>query len=141
MSVDIFVFLALNRAPDFDAWQKALRANRPEMHFADPVDLMKHSGFLPVIVDGESTGFYFFKNDPKELASNYPVAATAGLSGGVAYQLSFGGDASECVAAMRSAEVLVKSFGGVAFDPQGGKVMTAQELEDNAEFCRTWLGP
>jgi len=141
MSVDIFVFLALNRAPDFDAWQKALRANRPEIHFAAPVDLAKHSGFLPVSVDGDATGFYFVKSDPKELASDYPIAATAGLKGGVAYQLSFGGDANECVAAMLSAEVLVKSFGGVAFDPQGGKVMTARELEDNAKLCRTSLGP
>ena len=141
MSVDIFVFLALNRAPDFNAWQKALRADRPEMRFVAPVDLAKHSGFLPVFVNGKRTGFYFYKNDPKDLASDYPIVAADGLSNGVAYQLSFGGHSNECVAAMRSAEVLVKSFGGVAFDPQGGKVMTVQELEDSTEFCRTSLGP
>lgn len=56
-SADIFVFLALNRAPDFDAWQKTLRADRPEMRFVAPVDLAKHSGFLPVFVNGKRTGF------------------------------------------------------------------------------------
>lgn len=139
--VDIFVFLALNRAPDFDAWQKALRASRPEMHFVAPVDLAKHGGFLPVVVDGVTTGFFFFKSDPKELAPDYAIAATVTPSGGVTYQLSFGGDANECIAVMRLAEVLVKDFGGVAFDPQDGNVMTAQELADNAESCRTSLGP
>lgn len=140
MSIDIFVFLALNRAPDFDAWQKALRTSRPEMHFAAPLDLARQSGFLPVLMNGKATGFYFFRSDAKEIVRDYP-AAMAGLSGGVAYQLSFGGDAIECVVAMRSAEVLVKSFGGVAFDPQGGKVMTAQDLSDNAELCRMALAP
>lgn len=138
MSVDIFVFLALNRAPDFDAWQKAMRANRPEMHFVAPVDLAKHSGFLPLVVDGKTTGFFFFRNDAKELVS---MVAAAGVSGGVAYQLSFSGDAHECIAAMRSAEVLVKNFGGVAFEPQGGKVMTIKDLDDNAALCGTSLRP
>jgi len=69
------------------------------------------------------------------------MVAAAGVSGGVAYQLSFGGDAHECIAAMRSAEVLVKNFGGVAFDPQGGKVMITRGLDDNAELCRTSSRP
>lgn len=141
MSIDIFVFLALNRAPDFDAWQKALQTNHPEMHFVAPANLAKHSGFLPVVVNGETTGFFFYRNDSKELTPDYPIAARADLRGGVAYQLSFGGHANECVAATRSAEVLVKSFGGIAFDPQGGKVLTAKELDDYAEFCRTSLAP
>jgi hypothetical protein len=141
MSVDIFVFLALNRAPDFDDWQKAMRASSPEMHFVAPVDLAKHSGFLPLVVDGKTTGFFFFRNDAKELVSDYPMVAASGVSGGVAYQLSFGGDAHECIAVMRSAEVLVKNFGGVAFDPQGGKVMTTKDLDDNAALCGTSLRP
>ncbi|TBR40575.1 MULTISPECIES: hypothetical protein [Dyella] len=141
MSIDIIVFLALDRAPNFDAWQLALGARHPEMHFAVPANLARDSGFLPMIVNGQTSGFYLFRNDPKEVAADYPAAAIAGGNFGVAYQLSFGAHANECVAASLSAEVLVTNFGGVAFDPQGGKVMSIKELQDFAAFCRNSLDP
>jgi hypothetical protein len=135
VSVDIFVFLALNRTPDFSGWQASLEKLRPGLRFVERTDLATHSGFIPVSVNGKRTGFYFYRGHLADVASSYPGVAAAQLKNGVTFQLSFGGHMDECAAAMRSAEALVKDFGGVAFDPQSGGFMTAQQLDSAAAAC------
>ena len=137
MSVDLLVILAASKAPSWDAWTHALSENHTPVGFTQAVDLHRHTGFLPVQVNGRNSGFYFHLDSYTELAARYSVVRKVHLDKPTVYSLSFGGLADECSAAFLSASILVSRFEGVAFDPQGGTLMTAKELTDAATRCST----
>jgi len=66
MSMELFVILALNRAPNVDAWQQALHRQRISAQFREKVNLDGHDGFLPIVVKGQETGLYFHKDSYSE---------------------------------------------------------------------------
>ena len=139
MSVDLLVILATSKAPSWDAWTHALSETHTPVSFTQAVDLHRHTGFLPVQVNGRMSGFYFHLDSYTDSAAHYAVVRKVHLDKPTVYSMSFGGNPDECNATFLSASVLVSRFEGIAFDPQGGTLMTAKELTDAATQCSTLL--
>jgi hypothetical protein len=140
MSMELFVILAATRAPDTSSWNRALAEAKVPVHFVETVDLSRHTGFLPVTVTGAKSGFYFLRESYPELAALYPGVANLKLEKPVVYSLGYGGHFDECAAVFYSASVLVSTFGGLAFEPQGGITMNAEELLAAADECQKLAG-
>jgi hypothetical protein len=135
--MDLFVILAAAQAPDIDPWNKALAAARSPATLIEVRDLSTHTGFLPVLVDGQRTGFEFYRSESlADLAAHYPAISALKVERPVVYQLVYHGDFRECAAAFYSASVLVSKFGGTALESQGGVIMGASELVDAANECQ-----
>ena len=81
-------------------------------------DPSKETGFVPVTVKGQKSGFYFLLESYRELAQSYPKLVGIKLDKPIVYSLGYGGDRLECAAAFYSAAILVARFGGVAFETQ-----------------------
>jgi hypothetical protein len=135
MSMELFVILALNRAPTADAWEKALRVQQLPARLGSKDDLNSHSGFLPIVVRDRKTGVYFRKDDFSELRSHYASLTSIDLDNPVVYTLGYGGNFYECAAAFYSAAALVAEFGGRAFEPQGRVFMNVQQLIEAGDIC------
>lgn len=135
MSIELLVVLAASKAPDWTNWNQALFDAHVPASLARSVDLRRHTGFLPVRVEGRATGFYFLAEAASEVTPLYPALATLPLREPIVYSLSFGGRPDECAAAFLSASVLVSRFEGVAFDPQAGAVMSLEQVKDGAKRC------
>ena len=137
MSLDLFVILAAAQAPDVDRWNKALAATRSPATLVEVNDLSTHTGFLPVLIDGQRTGFEFYRSESlSDLAAHYPVLSRLKVEKPVVYQLVYHGDFRECAAAFYSASVLVAKFGGTALESQGGVIMGASDLLNAAAECQ-----
>jgi hypothetical protein len=134
--MELFVIFATGLAPDAPAWNKALAEAELPAAFAQDVDLSTHSGFVPVTVAGKKTGFYFLLESFPDLASSYSAVASLEVDKPVVYSLGYGGDLNECAAVFYSASVLVETFGGIAFEPQGAIVMSATQLIGAAQECQ-----
>ena len=136
MSMELFVILAASQAPDAASWNRALADANVPAAITEGIDLTKSHGFLPATVAGKSTGFRRFDVESvSELAAHYPAIAQLKAERSVVYALGYG-DSNECAAVFYSASVLVQRFGGVAFEPQGSVVMSAEELLDAARECQ-----
>ena len=140
MSMDLYVFIEGHPTLSTVEWQQALDARALPVQLGRGVDLAGLSGFLPVVLDGRPTGFYFLREDATELASDIPEIKAAHLNKATAYNLSFGGHFLECARAYYSAAALVAKFNGRAFDPQDGKFLTFEELRAAGNGCLKMAG-
>jgi hypothetical protein len=140
MSMDLYVFIEGYPSLNTVEWQQALDAKALPVQLTEGVDLAGHSGFLPVVLDGRPTGFYFFREDATELASDIPEIEAAHLNKATVYNLNFGGHFLECASAYYSAAALVAKFNGRAFDPQDGKFLTFEELREAGNGCLKLAG-
>jgi hypothetical protein len=134
MAIELLVILAGGKAPDWSSWNQALWDARLPASLARSVDLRRHTGFLPVRVEGRATGFYFLMETAADLVQ-YPQLATVPLKDPIAYSLSYGAHPEECAAVFLSASVLVAKFNGVAFDPQQGAILSLDQVNDGARQC------
>jgi hypothetical protein len=135
--MDLFVILAASQAPDIDSWNRALASTKSPATLVDVRDLSKHTGFLPVLLNGRRTGFEFYRSDSfSDLAAHYPVLSQLKVEKPVVYTLRYHGDFGECSAVFHSASVLVTAFGGTALESQGGVIMTAADLQSAAKECQ-----
>jgi hypothetical protein len=135
MSVEILVLMATHQSPTSDAWQKALKEYSLPVQFSELTDLTRHTGFMPLTVRGQRSGFYFLIESYTEARTLYPVLANVKLQEPVVYSLQFGGHFLEGASAFYAAAVLVARFGGVAFDPQGGTFVTQEQLVEQGKLC------
>jgi hypothetical protein len=136
VSMDLFVILAAAQAPDVDPWNRALAATQSPATLVEVKDLSTHSGFLPVVVAGQRTGFEFYRSESlSDLVAHYSVLSSLKVERPVVYQLTYHGDFRECAAAFYSASVLVSKFGGTALESQGGVLMGASDLFNAAKEC------
>lgn len=134
MPVELLVILATSKAPDWSSWNQALWEAHVPASLARSVDLRRHSGFLPVRVQGRATGFYFMVESASDLAVQYPALASVPLTKPIVYSLSYGRP-EECAAAFLSASVLVSRFEGIVFDPQQGLMLSLDQVNDGARQC------
>jgi len=135
MSLSLFVILAARQVPTGGAWQAALQEHRVPLQFPHVLDFAKSSGFVPVIVAGPESGFYFGKESYSELVGLYPGLSKVGLREPVAFSLGFGGHGLECASAAYSAALLVARFNAVAFDPESASRLSEQQLLEAAQLC------
>ena len=137
MSMELFVILAAAQAPDAEAWNRALADAHVPIELSADADLSKSTGFLPVTLDGNKTGFRsFILESFSEIAEHYAAIAKLKVGRPVVYSLGYGGDFTECAAVFYSASVLVERFGGLAFEPQGGLFMSKGDLLNAAKECQ-----
>jgi hypothetical protein len=135
MPVELLVVLAASKAPDWSSWNQALWEAHVPASLSRSVDLQRHSGFLPVRVQGHATGFYFLVESASDLVLQYPALASVPLSKPIVYSLSYGAHPEECAAAFLSASVLVSRFQGIVFDPQQGMLLSLGQVNDGARQC------
>jgi len=133
--MELLVIFALSKAPSLEAWQTELASSKAPVRFVEKVDLLKHSGFLPMQVQGRNSGFYFLRENFTELASHHKALTTLSVKNPSVYSLGYGGHFDECAAAFYSAAALVRLTGGSAFEPQGGTIMSESELIEAAKTC------
>lgn len=126
MSVDLEVFLERSKLPSLGEWAQAISSEGFSLAFPEPVDITKHTGYLPAILGAEESGFEFFVsdlNEPDDLPEDVgEMLSTANAS---ANFNCHGMD--EILAATAAAAVLAHLTDGVVFDPQGGGVLRGQE--------------
>jgi hypothetical protein len=137
MSMELYVVLALHSSPTGEAWQNALKEQGVPVEFNALPDPARDTGFVPLTILGQQSGFYFLREDYKELCGHYPALASVKLQEAVVYSLGYGGHFLEGASAFYAASVLVARFGGVAFEPQGGIFMTERQLLDAAKLCES----
>jgi hypothetical protein len=135
MSMELYVVLALHSSPTGEAWQNALKEQGVPVEFNALPDPARDTGFVPLTVLGQQSGFYFLRGDYRELSGCYPAIASVKLQEPVVYSLRYGGHYLQGAAVLYAASVLVARFGGVAFEPQGGIFMTERQLLDAAKLC------
>ena len=135
MSMELLVVLALDKAPTGPAWRQALEEQRTPVLLSITPDLARDRGFLPTTVQGRSSGFYFLTENFSELRSLYPPLAHVNLKKPVVFSLGYGGHFLECASVFYAASTLVARFGGIAFEPQGGTLMTEPQLTQAAKQC------
>jgi len=133
--MQLFVVLGLHSSPTGEAWQNALKEQGVPVEFSPLPNPARDTGFFPVTVLGQQSGFFFVREDYGELRGHYPALASIKLQEPVVYSLGYGGHFLECASAFYAASVLVARFGGVAFDPQEGTFMTKRQLVDAAKQC------
>ena len=137
MSMELLIILASQRAPTAQAWESALEDSRAPVQFSVRFDPSKQTGFVPVSVEGQQSGFYFLLESYQELKQAYPKLVSVQLHQPIVYSLGYGAHRLECAAAFYSAAILVARFGGIAFDPQGGAFISEHELTAAAKQCKT----
>ena len=135
MSMELFVILALNRAPDIEAWDRALSAREIPARVVSRVELSSYSGFLSLVVKDHESGMYFRRDDYSDLRSHYGSLAAMDLDKPIVYALGYGGHFYECAAAFYAAAALVAEFGGKAFEPQGRVFMNLEQLIEAGDTC------
>lgn len=135
MSMELFVLFAVTKTPTFDAWAEELTTQRAPVQLDHPVDLQKHTGFLPVRLQGHESGFFFLRPDYDELVGAYPALSDLSAQNPSVFSLGYGGNFDECASAFYSAAALVRITGGKAFEPQGGIFMSERELINAGETC------
>ena len=59
MAIYLEVFLARSKLPVFEAWAAAILGEGFPLTFPQRVNLAKHSGYLPVVLANEESGFEF----------------------------------------------------------------------------------
>jgi hypothetical protein len=136
MAMELLVILASQHAPTAQSWESALKDSHAPVQFSVRFDPSKQTGFVPVDVQGQKSGFYFLLESYQELTQLYPKLVSINLEQPIVYSLGYGGHRLECAAALYSAAILVARFGGVAFDPQGATFVSQQELTAAAKQCQ-----
>jgi hypothetical protein len=105
MSVDLYVFVDHNSTLTILEWEQAIDASHFPLRLDKNIDLRKLSGFFPVVLKNNKTGFYFLNTDVKELANHIPEVKKQRCT--AAYDFSFGGHFLEGASAYYMAAALV----------------------------------
>jgi hypothetical protein len=125
MSVDLYVAIRANLAPNVGALRAAIAALGLSLTLPDDFDLAAARGFQPMTWNGEETGAELFPGTPDAFDAEdiWPGFANDAPGRDGFVQLTFGGDPMEGAAATAFALALVKAADGVLYDPQDGAVL------------------
>jgi hypothetical protein len=125
MAMEIHVFSG-RRLTSTAEWQQAIEKEGFPLRLSDATEFARHSGFLPAQLRGRDTGFEFYHDDPDELTRVYDNAAL-GRNWGFALGFRWKGDLEELQAAWMAATAYARVTSGVVFDPQEGRLYTAEQ--------------
>jgi hypothetical protein len=126
MSMEMYVFSdrELDTVSD---WQAAIDAEGYPLQLSADVQLKTHSGFLPMHLRGELTGFECDREDAAEL-----IQACPRIDFGHPWKFALGfrwlgSKESELLAAWMAGTAYAHASGGVIFDGETGKIFTPVE--------------
>ena len=96
--------------------------------YEEKIDLLSHTGFLPVKFGELKTGVETYKLEYSDIAEYIPPNEDIDLSNSVVIQFRWGGDFNEGATALYTASILSAKYGGVAFDPMSDMYLNATQL-------------
>jgi hypothetical protein len=130
MSMEIYVF-SNKHLSSIGAWQEAIDTEHFALALNTERPIGKLQGLLPVIWNGNQTGFECDHRRPNAVIETYP---NAHIDSRWKYCLAFrwGADVRACLGAYMGASAYAKATDGVVFDPDAGKTFTPQQAKQMA---------
>jgi hypothetical protein len=125
MSMEIYV-LSSRRLALVDEWQKSLDQLSFQLKILWDDSLERMDGFVPVLSLGKKSGFecnHWKIHDLHELLE----AGEMLPSDQFVLAFRWGGDLTECLAAVQASAAYATAVDGRVFDPQEGKIVSAPE--------------
>lgn len=129
MSMNLFLILSAGTPLNTNVLNEASRKLEPTVVYESNVDLAKHTGFLPVVLDKIKTGMETGKIEYAEISPRIPPHESIDPKTSVVIQLRWGGDMHEAAAALYTAALYSASFNGVVFEAASNMYLTAEQLE------------
>ena len=136
MSIEIHVFMQDARVPSRDEWQQAIAQLGFPTVLCPTLDVRADTGFSPTTYKAQRTGFEFDVSPAADVLSSYPHVAAAVGNRDRCATFRWGGDLTECAAALSAAAALVKVTDGLYFYPDDDTVLGA---DDAVEALRSDL--
>jgi hypothetical protein len=127
MSIELHIFMQDSQVPSRDDWQHAIEQLAFPTVLDATFDLRRDTGFSPATYKGQPTGFEFYLEPAADILSSYPhIAPMVGVRNMCA-SFRWGGDLTECAAAISAAAALAKLTDGIYFYPDDDLVYRAGE--------------
>jgi len=126
MAIYLNVFLERAKVPAFAEWEKGITDAQLPLSFPESVELTKHTGYLPALLNDEESGFEFFLSDVAE-SDEVPDEIRSALPSANAIATFRYHEMHESLAATIGASVLAQLGHGFFFDPQDGRTIRGSE--------------
>jgi hypothetical protein len=127
MSLELHIFMQDSRVPNRADWQQAIEQLGFPTVLYPTLDVRKGSGFSPTTYKGQSTGFEFSIEPATDILSSYEHIAPQIGSRDICATFRWGGDLTECAAALSAAASLTKLTDGIYYYPDDDILYGADE--------------
>jgi hypothetical protein len=128
MSLELHIFIQDSQVPSRDAWQLAIEEAGFPTVLEPALDLRRDTGFRPTTYKEQATGYEFYLEPAAGILEAYPHVKEPVGSRDICATFRWGGDLTECAAAVSSAAVLTKLADGIYFFPDDGIIRTATDV-------------
>jgi hypothetical protein len=128
MSMEVHVFVEGTSLPAIEQWQTMLRSTGFDMTFSSILPIVQHKGFLPVLFNGNKTGFELDVFPAEAIIEAYEQITEIVQKRDLSVNFRWGGDLQECSAAIAAAAVLTLMTDGMFYDPQEDKIFTKDDV-------------
>ena len=117
MSLEFHAFIKSESIPTRDGWQEAIASLDLPLELDKELDPLHNTGYVPCLLNGESSGFELYLDDAESLLTYYSHRKNevAGLDKSLSFR--WGSDLSECACVMAAAVALVNACGAIAYYP------------------------
>ena len=130
MSMSLFVVLALEIEPNTRELNQTANELGYLIEYSPNIELKKHSGFIPVTLDGQKAGVELYSYSTNELPEQFKTLLPNNYKQGVVYQFRFGGNPKEAQVAFTSAIIINTKYNGVAIEDQSGALLSVEQLAE-----------
>ncbi|WKE64796.1 hypothetical protein PVT67_14150 [Gallaecimonas kandeliae] len=129
MSMELFVIMALKDMPNTDQMNALAVKESLPIIFNAHVDMKKHTGYLPAVLNGKKSGVETYVSDYGAVSADFPDFDSGKYESPVVVTFRWGGDFSEMTVAMAMAYLLSENFSATTFEPQGGTFLNTEDLQ------------
>ena len=116
MSMSFFLILSLETPLDTDTINKDLSSGH-DIVLEAGIDLQKHTGYLPIKIQGKSFGLETYYIPIEEIIPILPDKPTVKKDKHFALQLRWGGNINESITAIHTAIAFTSTYNGMVLDP------------------------
>src|SRR5436190_19044119 len=106
MSMELYAFLHDRKIPTTAQWQEAIREAGFDLTLLSSFRPREDTGFSPAVYRGSETGFEFDLWPAADVTDSYPEAARRIADRDMVANFRWGGDLTECAAAVIASAVL-----------------------------------
>jgi len=131
--MEIHIFMEDSRVPSRESWQQAIEQAGFPAALYQSLDLRKDTGFSPTAYNGQESGFELYLDPAASYLESYPDIAEQVGSRDKCVSFRWGGDLVEAAAAISCGAVLARLTDGIYFDPETGRVFTADTVLDGIQ--------
>jgi hypothetical protein len=127
MAIELHIFADNSRIPSRDGWQRDIEQLAFPTVLDSSLDLRGGGGFTPTTYQGKATGFELYLEPAEGVLSGYPHVAPKVGDRDTCVTFRWGGDLTECAAALSAAAALAKLADGIYFFPDDDTLYNAAE--------------